>query len=109
MQRSKLFMNENHSEPYEHPQSGDKQFVKRYTFVTDPVLHTLSEYRSLKDTRKNFCYMLKAKSPCFYQRKYTCQRCKPCRSFKTDPFTDNVKCEREKVCGKWKKQRFVRK
>ena len=75
-----------------------------FTFVTEPVLHTLSKYRSLKETRKHFCYMLKANAPCFYQRKYTCMRCKNCRGFKTDPFTSKVKCEREKKCGEWSKK-----
>ena len=87
----------------------ENEFSQRFTFVTEPVLHKLSEYRSIKGTRKHFCYMLKANAPCFYQRKYTCMRCKPCRTFKTDPFTSTVRCEREDKCGKWKKQKFVRK
>ena len=78
------------------------EFRERFTFVTEPVLHTLSKFKSIKGTRKHFCYMLKAHSPCFYQRKYSCMRCKPCRSFKTVPFSGKVKCERESICGKWK-------
>ena len=35
--------------------------------------------------------------------------CVPCRTFKTDPFTDSVKCERESECGPWKKGYFKRK
>ena len=34
--------------------------------------------------------------------------CVPCRTFKTDPFTGSVKCEREAECGPWKKGKFVR-
>ena len=35
--------------------------------------------------------------------------CVPCRTFKTDPFTGSVKCERETETGPWKKGKFVRK
>ena len=45
----------------------------------------------------------------FYYRKYSCFSCEPCRTFKTDPFTGKVKCEREHITGAWKKGRFIRK
>ena len=35
--------------------------------------------------------------------------CVPCRTFKTDPFTGSVKCEREAESGAWKKGYFTRK
>ena len=53
--------------------------------------------------------MLKANYDHFYYRKYSCMTCVPCRTFKTDPFTDSVKCERESECGPWKKGYFRRK
>ena len=53
--------------------------------------------------------MLKPNKPHFYYRKYSCFSCEPCRTFKTDPFTGKVKCEREHATGAWKKGRFIRK
>ena len=53
--------------------------------------------------------MFKANHDHFYYRKYSCMTCEPCRTFKTDPFTGSVKCEREAECGPWRKAYFVRK
>ena len=103
-------MNEHHCYPQNLGRKREgNAFRRRTTFVTPPVLHTLSEFKSIKDTRKSFCYMLKANHDHFYYRKYSCMTCDPCRTFRTDPFTNSVKCEREEESGSWRKGKFARK
>ena len=82
---------------------------KRYTMVTEPVLHTLSEYKSIAGTRSNYCYMLKPGNDYLMFRRYLCRSCENCRLMLTDPFTGSVKCSREEKCGKWKKGKYVKK
>ena len=51
-------MNEKHSER-QYKQTGDNQFSERFTFVTDPVLHTLSlNIEVLKERENTFVICL---------------------------------------------------
>ena len=99
------YVDQNHSKPT----SKKSTYRARRTFYNEPVEHSLSAYKSIPGTRKNYCYMFKAGADHFYYRKYTCMTCENCRSFKTDPFSGSVKCSRERIAGPWKKGYFQRK
>ena len=79
------------------PVTGDKaRLNSRKTLVTPSVEHVLSEYKSLKGMRENYCYLIKPHSSCIYFRRYTCTSCIKCKHLE---FLKCVNTSR----GKWKK------
>ena len=87
------FMNETFSKVV----SGDSaRLNERKPFVTPSVVHTLSEYESIKGVRSHYCYLIMPNSPFIWFRRYTCTTCVKCKAL------DFLNCINER-CGKWKK------
>ncbi len=70
------FMNETFGTPV----TGDKaRLSSRRTIVTPSVEHVLSEYKSIKVIRENYCFLVQPNSPWVYFRRYTCTTCVKCK------------------------------
>ena len=88
-------MNENFCKPM----SGKAKLNSRTTIVTEPVVHTLSPYESIKGVRSHYCYYIVPNSKIIYFRRYTCISCEECKRL------NFLKCTNTR-CGSWKKQRL---
>ena len=75
---------------------------ERKTFLTPSVVHTLSEYVSIKGVRSHYCYLIIPNSKFIWYRRYTCTTCVKCKAL------DFLNCT-DKRCGKWKKGYFKKK
>ena len=82
------------------PVTGDKaRLNSRKTIVTPSVEHVLSEYKSLKGMRENYCYLIQPNCPWVYFRRYTCTTCMKCKDL------DFLHCVNPSR-GRWKKTKI---
>ena len=84
--------------------TGDKANMRnRYTILTPSVEHKLSEFKSIKGTRSNYCYYSRPNKKIFHKRRYLCGfQCKNCTDL------DFLKCSNTS-CGSWFKESFKKK
>ena len=84
------------NETFSKPVSGDSaRLNERKTFVTPSVVHTLSEYESIKGVRSHYCYLIIPNSKFIWYRRNTCTPYVKCKALY---FLNCI----NKRCGKWK-------
>ena len=89
------------NDTFSKPVSGGKVHLNsRTTIVTEPVVHTLSPYKSIVGVRSNYCYYVIPHSTFVHFRRYTCISCENCKKL------DFLKCMNTR-CGTWKKAKFI--
>ena len=99
LEKVRDFMNETFNKTL----SGDSaRLHERKTFVTPPVVHTLSQYKSIEGVQSHYCFLIIPNSKFIWMRRYTCTTCTQCKAL------DFLNCTNER-CGKWKKAYFKKK
>ena len=83
------------NEHFSSPASNSARCKERLTFITPPVVHTLSEFKSIPKTRANHCFLVRPHCNDIEFRKYTCTSCEPCL---TGNFLECTNIH----CGSWK-------
>ena len=82
------------------PVTGDKaRLNSRKTIVTPSLEHVLSEYKSLKGMRGNYCYLIQPNCSWGYFHRYTCTTCMKCKDL------DFLHCVNPSR-GRWKKTKI---
>ena len=82
------------------PVTGDKaRLNSRKTIVTPSLEHVLSEYKSLKGMRENYCYLIQPNYSWGYFHRYTCTTCMKCKDL------DFLHCVNPSR-GRWKKTKI---
>ena len=80
---------------FSKPKHSCSKISERITLETPSVLHTLSQWESLPETTRHFCYLFLPSQPNkVYQRRYPCGTCNHCTS------RQFLQCLDE-YCGKW--------
>ena len=91
------------NETFGKPITGSKSKLNsRITIVTPPVIHTLSEYKSIKGVRSHYCYLIQPNSVDVYYRRYTCTSCDQCKNLQFLQCTNTSR-------GSWKKTKKLHK
>ena len=84
------------------PKSKLAKMDERKTYVTEPVIHTLSKFKSLPGTTKSFSFFLDPNKSGISYRRGFCISCDSCKDL------DFLKCS-DKSKGTWNYSEFIRK